>query len=93
MPVLAVTRDHRFRQEGVEDVARLVVAFARLLDAHADPRHFLRDTGGGADLEPALRQMVEHADFLDDLPRLMIRQDEAHDAQADRPRLQRDLRD
>jgi hypothetical protein len=75
MPVLAMMRDNRFGQKGVEDVARLVVAFARLLDAHADPRHFLRDSRGGADLEPALRQMVEHADFLDDLPRLVIRQD------------------
>jgi hypothetical protein len=56
---------------------------SRLLDAHADPRHFLRDSGGGADLEPALRQMVERADFLDNLPRLVIRQDEAHDVPSD----------
>jgi hypothetical protein len=54
---------------------------------------FLWDSGGGADLEPALRQMVEHADFLDDLPWLVIRQHEAHDTQSDRPPLQRDLRD
>ena len=93
LPVLAVMRGHRLRQRRIHDLDRFIVAFARFGDAQPDLRHLLRNAGGGADFQPALSQVIQHADFLDHLPRLMIGEHEPHHAQPDRAGQQRNLGD
>ena len=78
LPILAAMGDHRFGQRRVEDFDRFIVAFARLGHAHADLRHLLRNAGGGADLQPAQGEVIQHADLLDQLPGLVVRQNQPH---------------
>jgi hypothetical protein len=54
---------------------------ARFGDAEPDHRHFIGDAGRRPDFQPATGEMVEHGDFFDHAPRLVIRHDHAHDAE------------
>ncbi len=63
-PIFAVMRDHRRRQRRIHDLDRLVAALACLGDAQPDLRHFLRDAGGGADLQSSLGKVVQRADLF-----------------------------
>src|SRR5262245_60441249 len=72
---------HRLSEPGVEDGQGLVESLPVLLGRNADLDQLLRHATGAADLQPPARQVVEHADLLQNAPRLVERQHHAHGAE------------
>ena len=85
--------DERVFQRRIEKIERFLIAFACLGDIEPEPRQFVRDTRGAADFQPPAGQMIEHADFLDDPPRLVERQHDPHGAEPQPFRALGDCRD
>ena len=81
IPVLTVVGDHRLGEPGVENLQGLDEALPVLIGAQTDLDQLLRHAARAADLQPATRQVVEHADLLQDAPRLVERQHHAHGAE------------
>src|SRR6185369_10377786 len=92
-PELAVMRNDRVRERGVENFERFVEALAGLFVAEADEPQLVGNAGRGSDLEPPAGEVIEHADLLDHAPRIVIGQDHAQGAEPQALRARRHVGD
>src|SRR5262249_44344359 len=72
VPELAVVRDDRAFQRGIEDVEDFIVAGTRFVVPEADLRHFIGDARRRSDPKSPAGEMIQHADLFDQLPGGMI---------------------